>query len=105
MADSTRREKIETMLEQDPRDAFLRYALAMEHVGEGNDAAALLHFDRLLADNPDYVPGYFQSAQALVRLERRQEARQQLERGIAVARRTGDLHAAQEMQELLLTLA
>jgi hypothetical protein len=34
MATKSRREQLEEMLADDPDDAFVRYGLAMEHVGE-----------------------------------------------------------------------
>lgn len=92
---------LEELLAQDPGDPFLHYGLAMELVSEGNDAAAVTRFERMFVDTPDYVPAYLQAGQALVRLGRAPEARQVFERGVALARRKGDAHAADEMQGFL----
>jgi tetratricopeptide (TPR) repeat protein len=100
----SRKEQIAALLQEDPDDPFLRYALAMEYVGSGEDETALEHFARLLEEHPEYVPGYLQMGQALVRLGRSAQARDCWQRGIAVARSTGDLHAAQEMEAFLQTL-
>lgn len=89
------------ILEQDPANAFARYGLAMELAGQGQTDAALSEFDRLRADHPDYVAGYFMAAQALARARRAQEAKQRLADGIACARRTGNQHAQSEMQAML----
>lgn len=89
------------ILEQDPRNAFARYGLAMEFSGRGETQAALAEFDRLLADHPDYTAGYFMSAQALARAGREAEAKQRLIDGTACARRTGNQHALREMQAML----
>jgi tetratricopeptide (TPR) repeat protein len=62
------------------------------------------HFRRLLQDHPDYVAGYFQLAQLLTRLGQEEQAKPLLQSGIAVAVRTGDAHAAREMNEFLATL-
>lgn len=97
----TRRQQIEAMLAHDPTDAFLRYALAMECVSAGDDVNALNEFERLLKDHPDYVAGYFHGGQALLRAGKTAEARALLEKGIAVARRVGDAHAAEEMAGVL----
>ena len=104
MTDKSRKEQIEEMLAAEPGDAFLLYALAMEYVSAGDDEAALAEFNRLLTDSPDYVPGFLQAGQALIRLGRHGEARSILQRGIDVARRTGDDHAAEEMAEFLHSL-
>jgi cytochrome c-type biogenesis protein CcmH/NrfG len=89
------------ILEQDPTNAFARYGLAMELAGQGETDAAVGEFDRLRADHPDYVPGYFMAAQALARARRAEEAKQRLADGIACARRTGNQHAQREMQAML----
>jgi Tfp pilus assembly protein PilF len=105
MAEQSRRQQIEAMLLGEPDDTFLRYALAMEQVKEGDAAAAVQSFEKLLTTSRDYVPGYFQYGQFLVRVGRPEEARQVLRRGIDAAKRTGDDHAAEEMQGVLLSLA
>ncbi len=104
MSAPSRREQLEEMLRDEPNDAFLLYGLALEHAKEDNAADAVATFERLLAAAPDYVPGYFQYGQFLVRAGRHPEARQVLERGVAAAQRTGDTHAAEEMQGFLLGL-
>lgn len=89
------------ILEQDPTNAFARYGLAMELGGQGQTDAAVAEFDRLRADHPDYVAGYFMAAQTLARARRADEAKQRLNDGIVCARRTGNQHAQREMQALL----
>jgi hypothetical protein len=96
--------KIETMLQDMPDDVELRYMLAMEHAGAGNDAEAVRCFEELMTRCPDYPPGYHQAGRALVRLNRIDEARAVLQRGVPVAMRKNDAHTAGEMQELLASL-
>jgi hypothetical protein len=92
------------MLLEDPQDAFLHYGLAMEHVGEGNDEAAVYRLRQLFAVAPDYVPGFQQLAQALIRLRRPDEAQKVLRNGIEQAKKQGDSHAWEEMRGLLSSL-
>lgn len=99
-----RREKIESMLADDPTDTFLRYSLAMELRGEGDHEGSLQRLDELTRDEPPYVPAFFMAAQQLAELDRVDEARQYLRHGIDQARRQGDTHAAAEMSELLADL-
>jgi Tfp pilus assembly protein PilF len=101
MAGQTRKQQIEEMLAEDPNDPFLRYGLAMEYVSAGDDEAAVRCLRELSAVDPNYVPAYQQAGQALVRLGRPDEAGDALRQGIAVARRKGDAHAADEMQGML----
>ena len=97
----SRRELLLQFLADHPSDAFARYGLAMEEAGAGNVEQALAEFARLRTDHPDYVAGYHQAAQLLLARERRAEAREQLQSGLAAAERQGDRHAASEMQALL----
>jgi tetratricopeptide (TPR) repeat protein len=87
-----------------PSDAFARYGLAMECANQGDNAAAAQHFEKLLAEHPAYVSGYFQFGQLLARLSETEKARSIFTHGIAAARRAGDGHAAEEMQAALAQL-
>jgi hypothetical protein len=101
----SRREKIETMLAEDPADVFLRYSLAMELDKEGAHDASLAKFAELRTSDPPYVPAFFMSAQQLVRLGRTDEARSILQIGINIASRQGEHHASREMSEFLASFA
>jgi predicted Zn-dependent protease len=94
----SRREQLEQMLAQSPGDPFLRYGLALECAKDGELEEALRRLEKLIADESDYVAAYFQAAQLLAQWDRLAEAHSMLDRGIAAAQRTGDLHAAEEMQ-------
>jgi predicted Zn-dependent protease len=62
---------------------------------------SLQEFQRLLTDHPDYTAGYFMAAQTLAKVGRTDEAKSQLNDGIASARRTCNQHALSEMQAML----
>ena len=104
MTVKSRKQQLEEMLAVDPKDPFLRYALAMEYVSEGNDEEAVRCLQEMFQASPNYVAAYQQAGQALIRLSRPQEAGEVLRRGMATARSQGDLHAAEEMQGLLAGL-
>ena len=100
----TRRALLEEFLTAHPQDAFARYGLAMECANQGDSEAAAANFEKLLAENPNYVAGYFQYGQLLARLSRTVDAKRTLSSGIEVARRTGDQHASSEMEAALAQL-
>lgn len=100
----SRRQILEDFVAAKPTDAFARYGLAMECANSGDAASADQHFKALLAGHADYVAGYFQYGQFLARQSRIEEARQTLSSGIEAAHRTGDNHAAEEMQSALAQL-
>ena len=99
---TTRIDKIQAMLQDDPRDSFLRYTLAMEYrkLDESEKSLELLA-ELANQDEPRYVSAFFMAAQQLVELDRLDEARTFLRDGIDEARRQNNQHAAAEMSELL----
>ena len=101
---SSRREKLEAMLAEEPHDKFLRYALAMELDKEGDHEASLLGLRDLSRESPPHVPAFFMAGQQLARLGRIAEARSMLREGIEAARQQNNSHAAGEMSELLMSL-
>ena len=104
MSSPSRKQQLEAMLAAEPNDAELRYMLAMEYASAGDDEGAVRCFRELLAMTPDYAPAYHQGGRALHRLGKISEARDVLQRGIPIALKKGNEHAAGEMQELLENL-
>lgn len=92
---------LKEFLAENPADAFARYGLAMEYSKSGQLEAALGEFKTITEHNPDYVPAYQMAGQMLHEAERADEARTWLQKGMAAAQRTGNRHAASEMQGLL----
>ena len=88
-------------LEDNPKDSFARYGLAMEHVRAGDAQGALEEFRKLVEINPEYTAAYQMAAQTLMKLGKNGDASNWLERGLACATRTGNAHAKAEMQAML----
>jgi tetratricopeptide (TPR) repeat protein len=101
VSSKSRKDQIEELLALDPDDSFLRYGLAMEHTSAGHDEEAVKVFTELLARDPDYVAGYLQAGRACMRLGQDEQAKEVLRKGVEVARRKGDEHAAGEMAGFL----
>jgi len=101
---TSRREKIEALLADEPDDQFLRYSLALELEKEGDHDRSLNKLTKLFSGDPPYVPAFFMAAQQLAKLDRNDEARAILRDGIEQARAQGDGHAAGEMSEFLASL-
>jgi tetratricopeptide (TPR) repeat protein len=89
------------ILAQDPNDSFARYGLAMAYAAEGRNDEALREYATATEKAPDYVPAYQMSAQLLLKLGRTSDAQSRLEAGLEAAARTGNAHAASEMQAML----
>jgi predicted Zn-dependent protease len=93
------------ILQGNPTDAFARYGLAMAYAAEGKTDEALREFETTTEQNPDYVPAYQMSAQTLLKLGRTEEAKVRLAAGLAACMRTGNAHAASEMEAMVEEIA
>ena len=100
----TRREKLETMLADDPQDQLLRYMLAMELDKEGDHDRSLSTLVGLMNDLSPYVPAYLMAGQQYTRLNRMEAARAVFQQGIAAAQQHGDMHAFEELKRFLSEL-
>ena len=101
MATVSRVDILRSMVEQDPRNSFARYGLAIEHMNGGDLDQAIIEFQTLLANDPDYVAGYFHAGRTLEKANRLEEAREIYEQGIQAATRKGDSHTKSEIQAAL----
>lgn len=52
------------MLQSQPNDPFLWYALALEHQKEENYPATIEIFENLVQKHPDYLPSFYQLGKA-----------------------------------------
>jgi len=90
-------EQIRALLESDPEDAFLLYAMAQELANRGEHDPAVEAYDRAIRADADAPYAYFHKARSLEALGRRAEARDALGIGLEAARRVGDAKAASEI--------
>ena len=93
--------KLQQLLAKTPDDAFLLYAIAMEHKKAGQPAEAVRHLQLTLAKDSGYIAAYLQLGQIHAQTDDVAAARQALAEGIAKAKQKGDNHAASEMEQLL----
>jgi thioredoxin-like negative regulator of GroEL len=99
---SPRRLMLESSLAEDPSDSFLRYGLAVQCLREGDVEEGRGQLLALIADHPDdTVAAHQQLGQSYLEAGEVAEARAILEKGIALANKRGDWHAAGEMQGFL----
>lgn len=94
-------EQLQKLLVADPTDAFVPYAMAMEHVKLGQLVTALDYFDRCLALDSSYCYAYFHKAQVQKTLGDRLGAKASLVQGVAAAKKAQDQKALGEIQGLL----
>ncbi|MBM3785647.1 MAG: tetratricopeptide repeat protein [Acidobacteria bacterium] len=102
---SSRANTLRSLLEQDPKNSFVRYGLAMDHVNNGALEDAVLEFQTLLANDPNYCAGYYHGGQTLEKLGRLTDAAGLYRAGIDASTRTGDAHTRSELEAALSLIA
>jgi tetratricopeptide (TPR) repeat protein len=98
---SPRLQQILDMLREDPGDAFLRYALALETAKDGQFQEAIELVEELLKDQPDYLGAYYQLGQWLEQAQQFERARQVYEAGVVLALEKKQTKTARELQQAL----
>ena len=91
-------ERILEMLKVNAKDNFLRHALALEYIKEGNDTAAQTLFETILNEFPDYIGSYYHLGKLLERNGNNAAAIEWYEKGMAAAKTARDQHAYNELQ-------
>ncbi len=90
--------------EEDPDDAFVRFALAREYEKRGDLATARATFEALVSDQPEYVGTYYHLAKLYQRLELSEAAVETYNQGIKHASALGDRHSESELRSALMEL-
>jgi predicted Zn-dependent protease len=97
-------ETFERLLASGKDSALLRFSLGNEYLKAGDAGAAAAHFERAVAQDPDYTAAWKMFGKALAAAQRRDEAIRAYRDGIAAARRKGDRQAEKEMGVFLRRL-
>ena len=97
-------EILKGFLEQDPKDSFSRYALALEYVKSDQTDDARREFEFVRDHDPGYVATYFQLAQLYRNLGMKHDAEKTYRTGITAAAKAGDSHTREELEGALENL-
>ncbi len=87
-----------------PQEPFIKFAIAQEYVNSANDELAKTYFDLLLSNYPAYLPTYYQAGMLYERIHDFERAKEIYRRGMALAKTTGDMKTAGELNEALMLL-
>lgn len=94
-------EILKGFLEENAKDSFSRYALALEYVKLGQNDDAVREFETVKTNDPDYVATYFQLGQLYQKLGKSHDAEKTFRTGITVAAKIGDEHTRTELEGAL----
>lgn len=85
-----RLEKLKSFLQENPRDNFIRHAMALEYIKAGDDTQARTLFENILQEDPAYTGSYYHLAKLLERNNDPDAAVKVYEKGMEMARQAGD---------------
>lgn len=93
--------ELEKMLESNPDDPFLIYAMAREYEQRQATMQAILMYELLINDHTLYIPTYYHYAKLLFSAGNRNEAINLLHKGIEYGLKEKEMHAVSEMRAIL----
>ena len=92
------------MLEKEPNDDFLNYALAVELEASGNLEEAINQLQKLLNRNAEYLGAYYKLGKLLEESGQGEKALKIYEDGLALANKQNNKKAAGELSEAIWLL-
>lgn len=98
-----RKNDIVNLLEQEPEDVFLNYALAMELLNE-NEALAISQFQKVIKLDANYVAAYYQLALLYINNQKSTEALSILKTALALAKEQNRKHTVAEINALIMEI-
>lgn len=91
-------------LQENPRDAFIQYALALEYIKKGDTDTGLFYFEQLVKNDPDYVGTYYHLGKLYKGIGRKQDALNCYQAGMLIAKKINDQHSLAELQNAHMNL-
>ena len=95
---------LQTMLDEDPKDSFLLFAMAKEHEKLKDLNQAIEFYDKVVQNDSNYTGVYFHLAAALAELGQKEKAIETYKNGIEICKSVGDQHALSELKSALMNL-
>lgn len=96
--------ELENLIQRFPDKPFPRYGLAMEYKKAGRFADAVAQFQKALELDPNYVAAYMHCGIAMRDAGNPVDAKATWQKGLAVAQKIGNAHAAGEISGLLMEI-
>ncbi len=92
------------MLEKEPEDLFLNYALAMEYISLPDWAAAKQQLSKVIKINPTYIPAFYQLGKVHEATQHFDLAISYYKQGLTFAREQKNNKALNEFNEAIFML-
>lgn len=92
------------LLEKNPKDSFVLFAIAKEYEGSGETEKAFEKYHFLLKNDPNYVGAYYHLAKLYENNGKTQDALDTYSKGMEIAKSQGDQHAFSELSSAKMNL-
>lgn len=99
-----RLDQLLNLLNENPKDDFITFAIAKEYEKNGELDKALQFYLELVTQNKNYVGTYYHLGKLYEELFKNDDALRAYEQGILIASDQNDLHAKSELQNAKMNL-
>lgn len=95
---------LQSMLQEDPKDSFLLFALAKEYEKLDNLTKAIEFYEKVVQNDSNYTGVYYHLGAAQAELGEKEKAINTYKEGISICKSVGDQHALSELKSVLMNL-
>lgn len=100
----SRLEQLRQMLEKEPLDPFLNYAIALEHAKVGDVARAIGIIEQVLSRDENYLGAYYQLGKYYEETSQRDKAISAYQKGMEIAKKQNNRKTLGELSTALMLL-
>ncbi len=100
----SRIEQLKQMLQAEPNDLFLNYALALELVKQENFSEAISTFQFIIEKDKNYLAAYYQLGKAYEEISDTEKAKHAYTLGIAIAKEQKNTKTLSELNSALMNV-
>jgi tetratricopeptide (TPR) repeat protein len=100
---TSRIDQLRKLIENEPDEIFYPYALALELYKQNKEEAFVL-LERVISKSPEYLPAYYQLGKVAIELQKTEQAKEYIEKGIEVAGKQNELKTKGELSSLLFSI-
>lgn len=92
------------MLDEQPKDSFLLFAIAKEHENTGSIEQAIIFYEKVVENDSKYVGVYYHLGSAYAEQGDKDKAKAVLNKGVEICKEVGDQHALSELKSVLMNI-
>jgi len=97
-------EQLKKLVQIDPNDDVALFGLGKFLMEEGSFAEAAQYLEQCVKVKPDYSAAYLALAESLLKMDKKDRAREVCQQGHAVSLKKGDLQVTRKIEALQTTL-